>query len=70
VTLTEEYARCAEWLGFDLATLGEISLAAFDASFLAWPERVALRDGAAREIALLLDEAHSPTDRPSPGAMV
>ncbi len=70
VTLTEEYARCAEWLGFDLATLGEISLAAFDASFLAWPERVALRDGAAREIALLLDEAHSPTDRPSLGAMV
>ncbi len=62
VTLTEEYARCAEWLDFDLATLAEISLAAFDASFLPWPERRALRDGAARDIASLLDQARDLSD--------
>jgi len=70
VTLTEEYARCAEWLGFDLATLVEISLAAFEASFLPWPERRALRDGAARDMALLLGEARDVTDLLSLGATV
>ena len=39
VTLTDEYTRCATHLGFDLPTLAELSLAAFDASFLAFPER-------------------------------
>lgn len=69
VTLTEEYARSAEWLGFDLATLAQISLNAFDASFLAWPERRALRDAAARDIARLLEESPDPIDRPSLGAL-
>jgi len=70
VTLSEEYARCAEWLGFDLPMLAGIALAAFDASFLAWPERRALRDEAARDIALLLDDAHAMTNRSSLGAIV
>lgn len=55
VTLTEEYARSAEHLGFDLRTLADISLAAFDAAFLPWPERLALRTVAARDIAEWLE---------------
>ncbi len=62
VTLTEEYARCAEHFGYDLATLGDISLAAFDASFLSWPERRALRDAAARDIEQLIREAADVSD--------
>jgi adenosine deaminase len=57
VTLTEEYARCMEHLGMDLADLASLSLAAFDAAFLPWPERRPLRDAAARDIAQWLDDA-------------
>ncbi len=57
VSLTEEYRRCAEHLGFSLAELGALSLAAFEHAFVPWPERKKLRDGAAREIALLLADA-------------
>ncbi len=56
VTLTEEYARCAEQLGLDLQTLADISLAAFDVAFLPWPERAELRAGAERDIAQWLVE--------------
>ena len=57
VTLTDEYVSCAEHLGWTLSMLGTMSLNAFDASFLAYTERTALRDGAAREIAQLLKDA-------------
>lgn len=70
VTLTEEYARCSEHLGFDIEALGEISLAAFDASFLPWPQRKTMRDAAARDIALLIAETRSMTEASSTGAFV
>jgi adenosine deaminase len=54
VTLTDEYLSCARHLGWDLRTLAQLSLNAFDASFLSWPERRALRDAAAHDIAELL----------------
>jgi adenosine deaminase len=53
VTLTEEYARCAEHLGFELEVLSALSLQAFDAAFLPLPERRVLRASAERDIALL-----------------
>ncbi len=57
VTLTEEYARCAQHLGFDLSTLAVIASHAFDAAFLPQPERVRLHAAAQRETAQLLAEA-------------
>lgn len=57
VTLTEEYARCAEQLDLDMPALAAISLAAFDASFLPWPERRVLRDRAALDIRSWLRDA-------------
>lgn len=57
VTLTEEYARCAQHLGFDLSTLSTIASHAFDAAFLPQPERVLLSLAAQRETARLLAEA-------------
>lgn len=62
VTLTEEYARSAEHLGFDLHTLADISRAAFDAAFLPWPERLVLRAAAERDIAQWLDAAIATDD--------
>lgn len=53
VTLTEEYARCADHLGFDLAVLSALSLQAFEAAFLPLPERRVLRASAEREMAIL-----------------
>lgn len=53
VTLTEEYSSCAQQLGWDFDTLARVSLNAFDAAFLPYAERVALREAAAREIAQL-----------------
>jgi adenosine deaminase len=53
VTLTEEYAYCAQYLGWDFSTLSRVSLNAFDAAFLPYAARVALRDAAAREMAQL-----------------
>jgi adenosine deaminase len=57
VTLTEEYARCADHLGFDLPTLGVIASHAFEAAFLPQPERVLLHEAALRETERLLAEA-------------
>lgn len=54
VSLTDEYMRCAEHLGFDLATLGALSLAAFDAAFVAHDLRQRLRDAASDEIIVQL----------------
>jgi adenosine deaminase len=50
VTLTEEYARCAQHLGMGLEVLCALSLDAFDASFLPLPERRALRAQAERDL--------------------
>jgi adenosine deaminase len=57
VSLTEEYARCIEHFGWDLATMGDVALAAFDAAFLPLPERRVVREQAARDIALLVADA-------------
>jgi len=57
VSLTQEYLRCAEHLGYDLATLSRLSLAAFDAAFLPHAERIAARNAAARDIAQVLADA-------------
>lgn len=56
VTLTEEYARCADHLGFDLHVLSALSLQAFDAAFLPLPERRVLRAHAERDMAMLRAE--------------
>jgi len=50
VTLTEEYARCADQLGMGLEVLAALSLGAFDAAFLPLPERRVLRAHAEREL--------------------
>jgi adenosine deaminase len=57
VSLTDEYVRCAEHLGYDLARLGQLALASFDAAFLPHAARTAMRAEAAREIGLLLADA-------------
>lgn len=53
VTLTEEYARCAEHLGFGFDDLAALSLDAFSAAFLPYPEREALRAQAEADMAPL-----------------
>lgn len=57
VTLTDEYARAAEHLGFDISTLGTLALASFDAAFVSYPERQRLRTRAAEQIAAVVAEA-------------
>jgi adenosine deaminase len=57
VTLTDEYTKCVEHLGFDLPTLAAISLAAFDASFLPYADRRRMRDQAAKDIDAIVREA-------------
>ncbi len=54
VSLTDEFHRCATHLGFDLATLGALALASFDAAFVDLPLRRTLRAQAASDIAALL----------------
>ncbi len=56
VTLTEEYARCADHLGFGVDDLAALSLAAFSAAFLPYPEREALRAAAERDMVPVLRE--------------
>jgi len=53
VTLTEEFVACADHLGWDFPTLGAVALNAFEAAFLPYAERMALRAAAARELAQL-----------------
>lgn len=57
VSLTDEYIRTAEHLGFDLSTLGALALASFDSAFVAWPERQRIRARAAEQIDELIAEA-------------
>lgn len=57
VTLTEEYLRCAEHLALTDQVLAQLSLAAFKAAFLPWPERRALFARAERDVQVWLDNA-------------
>lgn len=57
VSLTDEYVRCADHLGFDLSTLGAIALASFDAAFIAYPDRLRIRARAAEQIDAVIAEA-------------
>lgn len=57
VSLTDEFALCAEHLGFDLSTLATIALAGFDAAFLPYPERQRLRARMVDDIKAVVDEA-------------
>lgn len=57
VSLTDEYVRCAQHLGYDLATLSRLALASFDAAFVDIATRRTLREGAASDIAALLRTA-------------
>jgi len=63
VSLTDEYVRCATYLEYDLARLGQLALAAFDSAFLPYAEKHALRQSAAAEIARIV--ADSPSTRVS-----
>lgn len=54
VTLTEEYARCVEHLGFDGRAIADIALEGFRAAFLPLPERRTLEATAARDLHTLL----------------
>ncbi len=61
VTLTDEYVKCAMHLGYDLATLGQLALASFEASFAPFALRRSMHAQASREIAALLTDASSMT---------
>lgn len=54
VSLTDEYMRCAELLGFDPVTLSSLAVQSFDAAFLSLRERQAMRDAASAECSRLL----------------
>jgi adenosine deaminase len=54
VSLTDEYVRCAEHLGFDHYTLAGLAVQSFEAAFLSFREREAMRDAAAAECERLL----------------
>lgn len=56
VSLTDEFVRCGQYLGFGLADLGALALAAFDSAFLPLADRRRLREAAAREIDQLLGD--------------
>lgn len=51
VTLTDEFVACAEHLGWDFATLSQVALNGFEAAFLPYAARMALREAAAHELA-------------------
>jgi adenosine deaminase len=53
VTLTDEYVACVEHLHWSVETLCRVALNGFDAAFLPYAQREALRDAAARELAQL-----------------
>lgn len=54
VSLTDEYLGCMQHLGFDLAALGRLAVASFDAAFLPLAQRRSLQEQAQRDIARLL----------------
>lgn len=53
VTLTDEFVSCAQHLQWDFATLRDVALNAFEAAFLPYAQRMALREAADREFAQL-----------------
>ena len=57
VSLTDEYVQCAQDLGYELPQLASLALASFDAAFLPYRQKRALREAAGREIAQLLANA-------------
>lgn len=59
VTLTDEYMRCAQHLGFNLRTLSQLALASFDSAFVDYSTRMLLRRRAELDIARLLDSSAS-----------
>ncbi|MEO7521814.1 MAG: adenosine deaminase [Gemmatimonas sp.] len=63
VSLTDEYVRCAQHLGYDLSRLAVLALASFDAAFVDLGTRRALRARAASEIDALL-QPRSPSSKP------
>jgi adenosine deaminase len=50
VTLTDEFVACAEHLGWDFDILSAVALNGFEAAFLPYAQRMALRAAAAREL--------------------
>jgi adenosine deaminase len=62
VSLTDEYVHCAQHLGYDLPQLASLALASFDAAFLPYRQKRALREAAAREITQLLADAPAITE--------
>ncbi len=62
VSLTDEYVHCAQHLGYDLPQLASLALASFDAAFLPYRQKRALREAAAREITPLLADAPAITE--------
>ncbi len=50
VSLTDEYVRCVQALGYGLRELTQLSLSAFDAAFLPLAERRALKHAAERDL--------------------
>ena len=58
VSLTDEYVRCAQHLGFDPPALATLAIASFDSAFLPFRERKALRDAANAECTRLLSAFH------------
>ena len=51
VSLTDEFVSCAVHLGWSHETLAQVALQAFDAGFLPYAERQALRASAERDLA-------------------
>lgn len=56
-TLTDEYVRAVEHMGFTIADLSLVALNGFASSFLPWEERVRLIDGVRGEIEAIEREA-------------
>jgi hypothetical protein len=54
--------HCAQHLGYDLPQLASLALASFDAAFLPYRQKRALREAAAREITQLLADAPAITE--------
>lgn len=59
VTLTDEFVSCAAHLGWTFPTLGAVALNGFEAAFLPYAERMALRAAAERELLALAADVPS-----------
>lgn len=56
VTLTDEYVRCGQHLGYDIAALSQLALASFDAAFLPRAQKLKVRAAAERELTQLISD--------------